>query len=129
MKVYWAEVREIDDPTHSGHVKVRMYNRQNNEKESPDDRLAWAIPLQPITSAATAGVGIIPSGMIVGSRVLIGFTEEDTAEQYPICLGTFGRAKLPSKGGVRTEPDEESGGTIPENDSSPDSPIGPKALA
>lgn len=129
MKVYWAEVRDIDDPTQSGHVKVRMYNRQNNEKESPDDRLAWAIPLQPITSAATAGVGIIPSGMIVGSRVLIGFTEEDTAEQYPICLGTFGRAKLPSKGGVRTEPDEESGGKISEAESSPDSPTGPKALA
>ena len=129
MKVYWAEVRDIDDPTQSGHVRVRMYNRQNDEKESPDDKLAWAIPLQPITSAATAGVGVIPSGMIVGSRVLIGFTEDDTAEQYPIVLGTFGRAKLPSKGGVRTEPDDDSGGTISKNEASPDSPIGPRALA
>lgn len=129
MKVYWAEVRDIDDPTQSGHVRVRMYGRQNDEKQSPDDKLAWATPLQPITSAATAGVGIIPSGMIVGSRVLIGFTEDDTAEQYPIVLGTFGRAKLPSKGGVRTEADEESGGTISETEASPDSPVGPKALS
>jgi hypothetical protein len=129
MKCYWAEIRDIDDPTQSGHCRVRLYNKQNNEKESPDDKLAWGVPMQPITSAATAGVGIIPSGMIVGSRVLVGFTEDDTSQQYPIILGTFGRAKLPSKGGVRSDPDEESGGKIAEEDASPDSPTGPRALA
>lgn len=129
MKVYWAEIRSIDDPTQSGHCRVRCYGKQNDEQSSPDDKLAWAMPMQPITSAATAGVGIIPSGMIVGTRVLVGYTEDDTSEQYPIILGSFGRAKLPSKGGVRSEPDEESGGKIAENESAPDNPIGSKALS
>ena len=128
MRCYWAEVRDINDPTQSGHCRVRLYNRQNDENSSPDERLAWAMPMQPITSAATAGVGVIPSGAIVGTRVLVCFMDDDVAEQYPLMMGTFGRAKLPSKGGVRKEADEESGGTIAENESSPDSPVGPKAI-
>jgi hypothetical protein len=120
MKCYWAEVRDVDDPTQSGHCRVRLYNRQNNEKECPDDKLPWAMPMLPVTSASTAGEGIIPTGAIVGTRTLVCFTDDDHAQQYPIMMGNFGRAKVPSKGGVRSEPDEESGGKIAEADAAPD---------
>lgn len=129
MKTYWAEVRDINDPTQSGQCRVRLYNKQNDEQETPDDKLAWATVMHPITSAATMGVGIIPSGLIVGSRVLVAFMDDDPAEQYPIILGSFGRAQYPSKGGVRTESDEETGmDKLNKSAIAPDNPAGPSAL-
>lgn len=125
MRCFWAEVRNIDDETQSGHVQVRIYNRQNNEQETPDKDLPWVPCMHPTTSAATAGVGVIPQ-LVVGSRVLVCYIGDD--DHYPVILGSFARAKLPSKDGVRTEPDEESGGKINENDASPDLPYGTKNL-
>jgi hypothetical protein len=94
-KIYFAEVRNIkDDPTKSGRVKVRIYNTQNDEQQVKDDDLPWALPLQPVTSAATAKVGATPFGLIVGSRVAITYAENDTAEEYPIILGSFARGAL-----------------------------------
>ena len=122
MKLCMGEVRSIDDPSFSGCCQVRLYNKQNDEKNIKDEHLKWCTPLHPITSAATAGVGIIPSGLIVGSRVVVGYLENDTAEQYPIILGSLGRGQLPTKGGVRRQSDEDSGGNIPENQAGPDSP-------
>jgi hypothetical protein len=122
MKCYWAEVRDVNDPTQSGHCRVRLYNRQNDEKECPDDKLPWAMPMLPVTSASTAGEGIVPTGAIVGTRTLVCFTDDDHAMLYPIMMGNFGRAKVASKGGVRSEPDEESGGKIAEADAAPDQP-------
>ena len=48
------------------------------------------MPLQPITSAATNRIGIIPTGMVVGSRVLCCFLDEE--KQNPIILGTYARS-------------------------------------
>lgn len=105
-----AEVRNFkDDPTKSGRCQVKIYNEQNDIK---DEELLWAIPLHPITSAATAKVGISPAGLIVGSRVLVTYLPEDTAEQYPIILGSLGRGDLPKQGGVGKETDQDSGGKI-----------------
>jgi hypothetical protein len=97
-KFYFAEVRDIKDPLKSGRVKVRMYNYQNDEDSVKDDHLPWAMPLQPVTSAATGKVGITPVGLLVGSRVVIAFMDDDTAEQYPIVMGSFARAAQPSGG-------------------------------
>ena len=70
-KFYFAEVRDIMDPLGSGRVKIRKYGYQNDEQNMKDDNLPWALPLQPITSAATNRVGVIPTGLIVGSRVIV----------------------------------------------------------
>jgi hypothetical protein len=93
-KFYFAEVRDIMDPLRSGRVKVRKYGFENDEQNIKDDDLAWALPLHPITSAATGKVGIIPTGLIVGSRVVIAYMDNDTSEQYPIVMGSFSRGAL-----------------------------------
>jgi hypothetical protein len=90
--LYVAEVRNVkDDPTKSGRVQIRMYGRHDDEQNIKDEDLPWALPLQPITSAATNRVGIIPTGLRVGSRVIVSFLEDDEARQYPIILGSFAR--------------------------------------
>lgn len=112
-KIKIAEVRNFEgDPTKSGRAQVRIYNDNNDEQHIKDEDLPWAMVLQPVHSAATAKVGISPSGLLVGSRVLITYLAEDTAEQYPIILGSLGRGDLPFKKGVRTSTDEDSGGDI-----------------
>lgn len=123
MKLSIAEVRSIDDPSQSGHCQIRIYNQQNDEQGIKDDDLKWAAPLHPITSAATGGAGVLPSGPVVGTRVLISYLEDDTSEQYPIILGTLPRAQLPSKQGVRKQSDEDSGGKIDTSKAAPDSPL------
>ena len=85
-----AEVRNLMDPWESGRVQIRIYGRHDNEQDIEDDDLPWAMPLQPITSAATNRIGISPTGMLVGSRVYGTFLDE--AQQYPVIIGTFARA-------------------------------------
>lgn len=125
MKIYMGEVRSIDDPSHSGCCQVRLFNRQNDEQNVKDEHLKWATPLHPITSAATAGVGIIPSGMVPGSRVLVTFLEEDTGEQYPIIIGSLGRGELPSEKGLGKKSDQQSAGKIQKDRAGCDNPVGP----
>ena len=96
-KFYFAEVRDIKDPLKSGRVKVRKYGYENDTQKIEDDHLPWALPLQPITSAGTGKVGIIPTGLIVGSRVVIAYMDNDTAEQHPIVMGSFSRGSLPKE--------------------------------
>lgn len=116
-----AEVRNFeDDPTKSGRVRVRIYNKNNDEQEVKDDDLPWAMVVHPITSAATSRIGISPSGLKVGSRVLITYLPHDTARQYPIVLGSLARGDMPeghedSNGGVAKNSQEShnnSGGKI-----------------
>lgn len=116
-----AEVREIigkpskkggpggGDPTYSGGVRLQVYNEENDLK---DDELKLGTVMHPITSAATAGVGIFPHGLIVGSRVICMFLPWDKACQYPIVLGSLGRGDLPTVGGINKEPDRDTGGEI-----------------
>ncbi|CAB4162775.1 Protein Gp5, N-terminal OB-fold domain containing protein [uncultured Caudovirales phage] len=94
-KIYFAEVRDIMDPLESGRVKIRKYIHENDENNIKDDHLPWAITLMPTTSASTTGVGVSPVGLIVGSRVIITYSEDDVAEQYPIVLGSFYRSSKP----------------------------------
>lgn len=92
VKLYVAEVRNIkDDPTKSGRVRIRLYGHNDDEQNIKDDELPWALPLQPISSAATNGVGMIPTGLRVGSRVVVAYLENDPSQQYPIILGSFAR--------------------------------------
>jgi hypothetical protein len=123
VKMFFAEVRDIEnDPSKSGRVKVRIYNNQNDEQAIPDKDLPWAVPLQPVSSAAFNGVGITPHGLLVGSRVLVGYLPDDKSEQYPIIFGSFSRAFAPSVKGIQSNPDPSTGGT--EGDKAPDHPVG-----
>lgn len=121
MTFHIAEVRNFeDDPTKSGRVKVRIYNKHNSEQDVKDEELPWAMVLHPVTSPATSKIGISPSGLVVGSRVLIIYSEEDHAKQYPIVIGSLARGDMPeghedSNGGVGTNTDDakkNSGGKI-----------------
>ena len=95
-KLYVAEVRNVkDDPTKSGRVRIRLYGRHDDEQNIKDEDLPWAIPLQPITSAATNRIGVIPTGLRVGSRVIVSYLEDDESHQYPIILGSFARGAGP----------------------------------
>jgi hypothetical protein len=94
-KMYFAEVRKIDGPDKAGYVQVRKYGYDNEEEDIKDKDLQWAIPLQPVTSAATGKVGISPVGLRVGSRVVIAYMENDSDEKHPVILGSFARASPP----------------------------------
>jgi len=118
---YIAEVRNFEeDPTRSGRVKVRIYNEHNDEQSIKDEELPWAMVVQPVTSAATSRIGVSPSGLKVGSRVLVTYLPHDTAMQYPIVLGSLARGDMPeghedSNGGVGQQSQEaqrNSGGKI-----------------
>jgi len=126
MIIKLAEVRNIeDDPSQSGRVKIRLYNEQHDETTIPDEDLPWALPMQPITSAAFNGVGTSPHGLLVGSRVIVTYMPEDKAQQYPIILGSFSRAFAPIVEGIQRQ-DTETGNPAPaEEDLDPDGPLPP----
>ena len=116
-----AEVRNFkDDPTKSGRVRIRVYNKHNDEKDIKDDDLPWAMVLHPITSAATAKIGVAPHGLKVGSRVVVMYLPDDNAKQYPIVIGSIARGDKPEgndkdNGGVGSDTQEaqkNSGGKI-----------------
>ena len=90
MKYFIGEVRSLKDPWQSGRIQIRIYGFQDDEQSTKDEHLAWALPLQPITSAATRKIGKSPTGMIVGSRVMGFYMDEE--HQHPVILGTFARA-------------------------------------
>jgi len=92
MKCYIAEVRDIKDPLKSGRCKLRVYGRHDDEETAGDEKAYWGMPLMPSTSASTGRSGTIPTGMQVGSRVVVMFMENDEKEQHPIILGSFYRA-------------------------------------
>jgi hypothetical protein len=83
-----------NDPTRSGRVKVRIYNKQNKMQEVKDDDLPWASVMHPITSAATSKIGVVPSGLVAGSRVIVMYHPDDTAKLYPIVMGSIARGDL-----------------------------------
>jgi len=85
-----AEVVNVYDPDQSGRVQIRVFGRHDDKNNIPDSDLPWAMPLQPVTSAAYGKVGTAPLGLLKGSKVT-GFWA-DLDHQYPILLGSFGKA-------------------------------------
>lgn len=98
---WWiAEVVNVKDPDESGRVQVRVLGRHDDTENIPDKDLPWALPLQSVTSAAFRKMGTAPVGMVKGTKV-IGFWA-DSDQQYPIIIGTFGKAG-PLKEGTNTD--------------------------
>ena len=79
-----------DDPTQSGRVQVRVFGRHDDTQNIPDEDLPWALPIQPVTSAAIGKLGTTPLGLVVGSKVCGFWMDQD--QQYPIIWGTIGKA-------------------------------------
>lgn len=98
---WWvADVVNVKDPDESGRVQVRVVGRHDDKQNIPDEDLPWAMPLQSVTSAAFRKIGTAPVGMVKGTKV-IGFWA-DADQQYPIIIGTFGKAG-PLKPGTNTD--------------------------
>jgi len=88
---WWIGVVEDRmDPEQCGRVRVRIYGYHTDDKTFlPTRDLPWAIPILPITSASTSGVGSAPLGPVTGTWV-IGFFLDGEDMQQPAIFGTIG---------------------------------------
>lgn len=88
---WWIGVVEDRmDPEKAGRVRVRIYGYHTEDKTLlPTTDLPWAIPIMPITSASTSGIGTTPLGLVTGSWV-IGFFLDGEDMQQPAIFGTIG---------------------------------------
>ena len=89
--IWWVGVVEDrNDPEKLGRCKVRIFGyHTENLAILPTDKLPWAVPLQPITSAANSGIGSTPLGPLEGTWVTGWFLDGDEKQQ-PIMMGTVG---------------------------------------
>lgn len=92
--MFIAEVRNIMDPWKSGRHQLRIYGHHDDQQNIKDEDLPWGSPLMPATSASTNKVGTVPTGMVVGSRVIGFFLDE--AKQIPVILGSYPRSAKPT---------------------------------
>jgi len=91
MKIeHWftAIVENIADPLNAGRVQVRCYeyHELDDVNSIPSEKLPWATPLMPVTSAGNAGSGTSPTGLQVGSWVFGFFRDVD--QQDPVIIGS-----------------------------------------
>jgi len=96
--IYWiGEVVDVNDPHQSGRVKIRVYGHHDDRTNIPDSALPWAQVTQSPTSAAIGRIGSAPVGLVVGSRV-VGFWADSSDLQYPLVIGSMGKAGDPING-------------------------------
>ncbi|NBP55010.1 hypothetical protein EBU71_00430 [bacterium] len=88
MQFYIGRVENRNDPLKLGRCQVRVIGVHDEDVSIlPTVDLPWAMPVSSINSAASAGIGISPTGITLGSVVLIGFTDKD--QQVPVIFGTL----------------------------------------
>jgi hypothetical protein len=87
---WWVGVVEDrQDPEKLGRCKVRIFGYHIDDLTMlPKADLPWAIPMQPITSAATSGIGISPVGPVEGTWVFGWFLDNEDGQQ-PVMMGTL----------------------------------------
>ena len=93
-------VEERGDPQKLGRVRVRCLGyHSENISDLPTNKLPWAHPMNPITSATVSGVGQTPLGAVEGTWV-VGFFQDGADAQQPIIMGTLPGVPrtLPTKG-------------------------------
>ena len=88
--IWWiGVVEDRHDPEMLGRCRVRIFGYHTDSKELlPITDLPWAIPIQPITSAALSGLGSSPLGPLEGTWVLGFFLDGDDMQQ-PAMLGSI----------------------------------------
>lgn len=98
--VWWVGVVEDRmDPEKLGRLKVRIYGYHSPETSKiPKDELFWAMPVQPIVSAAMSGIGLSPTGIVEGTTV-IGFFVDGHQALHPVIFGTLGGKPQRNKDG------------------------------
>jgi hypothetical protein len=116
---YVCEVRENKDPSGSGRVKVRFYNKENDEQNIPDDGLSWAHPLYPISAIPNAGIGSSFPAPMVGSRLLCIFLPDDDGKQSPFYIGGIARSESAGVKGIQQK-DPKNGAKKPSSLKAPD---------
>lgn len=97
---FFGVVEDRDDPKKIGRVRVRIYNvhpftagGSPDTVNVPTDHLPWATVINSIISAGVLGVnndgvGISPTGMMIGTAVF-GFFADGNECQIPVILGTL----------------------------------------
>lgn len=78
-------VEDINDPKKLGRVKVRMINEYSDKVDVED--IPWAMSMTPVTSASFLGIGVSPTGLQKGSRV-VGFFMDGESKTKPIIMGS-----------------------------------------
>jgi hypothetical protein len=92
---FYGVVEDINDPLKVGRCRVRIIASHTPDiAVLPTDALPWASPIMSFTSASIGGVGISPTGILVGSWV-VGFFVDSTHQQQPILLGTIPGIPVP----------------------------------
>ena len=87
--LYTGVIEDRNDPLKLGRCKVRVVGLHTHDVQKlPTSDLPWAVPMQPITSAAMSGIGTTPLGLVEGTWVVVMYQDEDN--QYPIILGSIG---------------------------------------
>lgn len=87
-------VEDIIDPLKAGRLKVRILNEHFGIIAKED--LPWAQVMTPITSASNNGIGISPTGIMMGSHV-VGFYMDGHTKRMPVIMGSL---PLPKRGGT-----------------------------
>jgi hypothetical protein len=123
MDIEIVEVRDNRDPSGTGRVKVRAYNKENDEQNIPDEGLRWAHPVLPITSVTMAGVGHKPPAPPIGARLLCMFLPEDHDRQYPYYFGCIVRSERVDEKGIQQRDTRTGANEIDPNKAAPDQPI------
>jgi predicted protein tyrosine phosphatase len=122
MRFEIFEVRDNNDPTGSGRVKVRSYNNDDpDEQKTTDDGLRWAHPLYPISNLPNGGIGSRFSAPMVGTRLLCIYLPEDVSCQSPIYIGGLARSESAGVKGIQ-QSDPNNGGKQPSGQLSPEIP-------
>ncbi|QGZ13875.1 baseplate hub subunit and tail lysozyme [Rhizobium phage RL38J1] len=114
-------VEDRADPQQRGRVRVRIFGVHTDDKTLiPTAALPWAIVIQNSSSAALGGVGDSPTGLMIGSMVLVTFLDGNDM-QIPAVIGTIGpiegivRQNSGSTGTVTEEGVEDSLNGVPGN--------------
>lgn len=111
IKIAWVHDHK-KDPTKSGRVKIRYYREHDDTQNVKDEDLPWASLSLPTNSASTNKIGVTPSGLVPGSRVLVTFLPEDVLELYPIVIGSLPRGDIDKEAENPKNKDNNSGGKI-----------------
>lgn len=138
--IWWKGVVEDRmDPLFLGRCRVRIFGHHpkfikptaEDAEDDPSsnylpiDELPWALPVQPITSAAMTGIGHAPVGPVEGTWVFGFFMDGDDC-QLPVIVGTIGGIEM--KKNDDTPGIQTSGDGTPPSEDSPATPETPEQV-
>lgn len=109
-------VEDRDDPMKLGRCRVRIFGY--HQPIIPKEDLPWAMPMQPITSAALGGKGSSPLGPLEGTWV-IGFFLDGANCQNPCMMGTIGGLPVPPPSGAISQGNVAAEGVVTDGEGNP----------